>query len=49
MNQQYSSVDLCMNNLGHSLDDLVEGLKLNDRIVCIRLRNNNIDGRAMQV
>lgn len=46
--QLFTTIDLCMNNLGQGLDDLVDGLKQNDRIVCLRLRNNNIDGRRFQ-
>jgi hypothetical protein len=34
-----------MNNLGAGLEDLTDGLRLNDRIVALSLKNNNIDGR----
>jgi hypothetical protein len=34
-----------MNNLQSGLEHLVASLKLNTNIVCIRLQNNNIDGR----
>jgi len=42
---QTTTVDLSMNNLGQGLDYLVDGLQQSDRLVCLRLKNNNIDGR----
>ena len=43
-----TSVDLSMNNLSAGLDCLADGIIANDRIVCLKLKNNNIDGRQMQ-
>ena len=40
-----TSIDLSMNNLSAGLDCLADGLIANDRIVCLKLKNNNIDGR----
>ena len=34
-----------MNNINLGLDHLVGAVKKNSSIVCIKLRNNNIDGR----
>jgi hypothetical protein len=42
-----TSVDLSMNNLSAGLDCLADGIIANDRIVCFKLKNNNIDGRQM--
>ena len=42
------TLDLSMNNLSLGLDYLIAGLRKNETIVCIKLRNNNIDGRRFQ-
>ena len=42
------TLDLSMNNLSLGLDYLIAGLRQNETIVCIKLRNNNIDGRRFQ-
>jgi len=34
-----------MNNINLGLDHLVGALKKNSTIICVKLRNNNIDGR----
>ena len=44
----YSILDFSMNNLGAGLDDIVAGVQQNSRVVCLRLRNNNIDCRKNQ-
>lgn len=42
------SLDLSLNNLNCGLEHLIAGLRQNDTIVHISLRNNNIDGRRCQ-
>ena len=42
------TLDLSMNNLSLGLDYLIAGLRQNETIICIKLRNNNIDGRRFQ-
>lgn len=44
-NPQITTLDLCMNNINLGLDLLISALKKNSSIVCLKLKNNNIDGR----
>jgi hypothetical protein len=44
-NQVLTSLDISMNNIHLGLDEFISGLRQNDRIVSLKLRNNNIDGR----
>ncbi len=37
-----------MNCLGPALDDLVDGIRNNDKIVALKLKNTSIDGRKNQ-
>lgn len=37
-----------MNNLAQGLDLLIDGLRHNNTLVTLRLKNNNIDGRKSQ-
>lgn len=37
-----------MNCLGPALDDLVDGIRFNSRIVALKLKNASIDGRKNQ-
>ena len=46
--RQIISMDLSKNNLSLGLDQFVQGVRENDRIVALKLRNNNIDGRKFQ-
>ena len=47
-NMSLVTLDLSMNNLNLGLDYLIAGLRQNETLVCIKLRNNNIDGRRFQ-
>ena len=42
------TLDLSMNSLSLGLDYLISGLRQNETIVCLKIRNNNIDGRKFQ-
>jgi Ran GTPase-activating protein (RanGAP) involved in mRNA processing and transport len=44
-NEQLTTLDISMNNINLNLDALIGGLRQNDRIVSLKMRNNNIDGR----
>lgn len=44
-NEQLTTLDISMNNIHLNLDALIGGLRQNDRIVSLKMRNNNIDGR----
>jgi len=44
-NGQLTTLDISMNNIHLNLDALIGGLRQNDRIVSLKMRNNNIDGR----
>lgn len=48
MNSQITTLDLCMNNLNLGLEQLVSAVKKSDHIICLKLRNNNVDGRKHQ-
>ena len=48
-NNSLAYVDLSMNNLYQNLDGFIQGLKQNDRIVSLKLKNNSIDGRKCAV
>ena len=42
------SLDLSLNNLNAGLEALVAGIRDNDRLVSLKLKNNSIDGRKFQ-
>jgi hypothetical protein len=48
MNSQITTLDLCMNNLHLGLEQLVSAVKSSENIICLKLRNNNVDGRKHQ-
>lgn len=48
MNSQITTLDLCMNNLHLGLEQLVSAVKSSESIICLKLRNNNVDGRKQQ-
>lgn len=41
-------IDLSLNNLGQGLEHLVGSFSQDDRLICLKLKNNNIDGRQQQ-
>ncbi len=43
-----TTLDLNLNNLAEGVTDLFHGIKQNKSLVCLRLRNNNLDGRKLQ-
>ena len=45
---QISQLDVSMNNLSAGLRLFVEGLADNSRVVCLKIKNNSIDGRKQQ-
>ncbi|MFN9900606.1 MAG: hypothetical protein ACK55Z_17845, partial [bacterium] len=47
-NHKITTLELCMNSLHLGLDYLVAALKKNTSIVCLKLRNNSIDGRKFK-
>lgn len=42
-----TSLDLTMNNLAQGLPEFFKALEHNSSVVCLRLKNNNIDGRRL--
>ena len=44
-NEQIISIDLSLNTLNSGLEGLIQGITDNNRIVALKMKNNNIDGR----
>lgn len=40
-------MDLTMNNLAQGLPEFFKALEQNSTVVCLRLKNNNVDGRRL--
>ena len=47
-NNQIISIDLSLNNLNAGLDSLISGIRDNNKLVSLKMRNNCIDGRKFQ-
>ena len=47
-NDHIISIDLSLNNLNAGLDSLIAGIRDNNKLVALKLRNNCIDGRKYQ-
>ena len=44
-NDQIVSMDLSLNNLNAGLDSLISGIRDNNTLVALKMKNNSIDGR----
>jgi hypothetical protein len=42
-----TTLDLTMNNVASGIQDLFKALKKNKSLICLKLRNNNLDGRKI--